>query len=316
MLLPLAGIVGACLNDSTSMPTAMELPSANFGKNVSGSNQKILFESHRDDLNSEVYSINPDGTGATRLTNDPATDQDAVWSPDGKQIAFTSKRDDPLGEIYVMNADGSGVVRLTNSSGSSAWTKNWSKDGKQIVFQSTRGAVDPAFNKFDDVDLYVMNADGSNVIRLTNDNTNDGSAVFSPDGRSIAFTSVRDHPGTNDAELYLMNVDGTNVTRLTFQHGRVDHPSWDAHSRRIAFSIVGSAEDGIYTLNLDDLGLTRLTFDATDSFPSWSADGSQLAFTSRRDLGDSEIYVMNADGTNPTRLTVRPGEDAFPRWSR
>ena len=76
-------------------------------------------------------------------------------------------------------------------------------------------------------------------------------------------------------------------------------------------------EAGIYTLNLDNLGFTRLTFVPAqgDDFPSWSADGLQLAFTSFRDR-DSEIYVMNADGTEQTRLTVTPGEDAFPRWSR
>jgi Tol biopolymer transport system component len=318
MLLPLAGLVAACSNDATSTPTAIvPSSSAGFGKNVSGSNQKILFETTRDaDGGHEVYSINPDGTGPTRLTNNPRDDRDAVWSPNGKQIAFRSTRDNVLGEIYVMNADGTEVVRLTNSIGSND-EPSWSRDGKQIVFTSNRGAVDPASGNFDDDDVYVMNADGSNVIRLTNDNTGDRSPVFSPDGRSIAFTSVRDHPGTGDAELYLMNVDGTNVTRLTFQHGRVSHPSWDSHSRRIAFGLSGSAEGGIYTLNLDDLGLTRLTFvpDQGDDFPSWSADGSKLAFTSRRD-GDSEIYVMNADGTEQTRLTVNPGEDAFPRWSR
>jgi Tol biopolymer transport system component len=264
-----------------------------------------------------VYSINPDGTGATRLTNDPGDDRDAVWSPDGKRIAFRSTRDNPLGEIYVMNADGTEVVRLTNSIGANG-EPSWSKGGKQIVFTSTRGAIDPTKFNVADFDLYVMNADGSNVVRLTDDKTGDFSPVFSPDGRSIAFTSTRDHPGAAGVDLYLMSVDGTNVSRLTFQNGHVDHPSWDPHSRRLAFSIGGTAESGIYTLTLDNLGFTRLTFDPAqgDNSPSWSADGSQLAFTSMRDLGDSEIYVMNADGTEPTRLTVNNGEDAFPRWSR
>jgi Tol biopolymer transport system component len=318
MLLPLAGIVAACSNDATSAPTAIvPSSSASFGKNVSGSTQRILFESTRDG-NPEVYSIRPDGTGETRLTNDAGTDQDAVWSPDGKQIAFRSTRDNPLGEIYVMNADGTEVVRLTNGSGFNG-EPSWSKDGRQIVFTSTRDAVNPAIFTADDQDLYVMNADGSGVIRLTDNNTNDQSPVFSPDGRSIAFTSERDHSGTLiSGELYLMNADGTNVTRLTFQDGRVNHPSWDPHSRRLAFGISGSATgNGIYTLTLDILGFTRLTFDQTkrDDFPSWSADGSKLAFTSFRDDND-EIYVMNADGTEQTRLTVNPRFDGLPRWSR
>lgn len=317
MLLPLAGIVAACSSETTATPSAIEASTpARFGKNVSGSNQKILFETTRDG-NTEVYSINPDGTGATRLTNDPGIDRDAVWSPDGKRIAFHSTRDNPLGEIYVMNADGTEVVRLTNSVGANG-EPSWSKGGKQIVFTSTRGAVDPTKFNFDDFDLYVMDADGSNVVRLTNDKTGDFSPAFSPDGRSIAFTSTRDHPGAAGVDLYVMSVDGTNISRLTFQNGRVNYPSWDSHSRRLAFSISGTAESGVYTLTLDNLGFTRLTFDPAqgDNFPSWSADGSQLAFTSMRDNGDSEIYVMNADGSEPTRLTVNRGEDAFPRWSR
>ncbi len=242
MLMPLAGIVAACSSDATATPTAIGPSSpASFGKNVSGSNQKILFETTRDG-NTEVYSINPDGTGATRLTNDPGVDRDAVWSPDGKRIAFRSTRDNSLGEIYVMNADGTEVVRLTNSVGSNA-EPSWSKSGQQIVFISTRAAVDPTKFKSDDFDLYVMNDDGSNVVRLTDDKTGNFSPVFSPDGRSIAFTSARDHAGAPGVDLYLMNVDGTNVTRLTFQNGVANYPSWDPHSRRLAFSISGTVRE-------------------------------------------------------------------------
>src|SRR5512133_2560674 len=80
MLLPLAGIVAACSGDDAHTPTAIEPSSANFGKNVTGSNQRILFSSDRDG-NREIYSINPDGTDATRLTNDPPSARDAVRSP-------------------------------------------------------------------------------------------------------------------------------------------------------------------------------------------------------------------------------------------
>jgi Tol biopolymer transport system component len=115
-----------------------------------------------------------------------------------------------------------------------------------------------------------------------------------------------------------MQTDGTGVSRLTFQDGTLDYPSWDPHSRRLAFSVSNSSgSDGVYTLNLDNSGLTRLTFGATtsDGLPSWSTDGSQVVFQSRRD-GNVQLYVMNADGTEQTRLMVSNRADEFPRWSR
>src|SRR5689334_12039110 len=118
MLLPLAGIVTACSRDDAYAPTAIAPSSADFGKNVTGSNQRILFSSDRDG-NREVYSISPDGTDPLRLTNDRGSDREAVWSPDGKRIAFVSTRDNLFGEIYTMNADGTNIVRLTNTPGAS-----------------------------------------------------------------------------------------------------------------------------------------------------------------------------------------------------
>jgi TolB protein len=316
MLLPLAGISTGCSDAAGSNPTAV-VPSApaSYGRNVSGSNQRILFASNRDN-DTELYSIKPDGTGATRLTNSPGIDFLGVWSPDGKRIAFMSLRDNRLGDIYVMNADGSNVVRLTRDQGSNQ-EPSWSKGGNQIVFTSTRD-TDPTSSEGDDLEVYVMNADGSGATRLTNNATREATPVFSPDGRHIAFVSSRDHPGTDKTELYLMDVDGTHVTRLTqFPDVRVQHPSWDPRSRRLAFAVTVAAAPGIYTLNVDDLGLTRITFgpDDQDFDPTWSADGSQLAFMSVRD-GDIALFVMNADGSNPTRISASPSFDFFPRWSR
>jgi len=319
VLLPLAGIVTACSGDDAYVPTAIAPSSANFGKNVTGSNQRILFSSDRDG-NREIYSINPDGTDETRLTNDPGSDREAVWSPDGKRIAFVGTRDNLFGEIYTMNADGTNVVRLTNTPGASA-SPSWSKNGSQLVFSSNRDLFDPATAtvNISQFEVYVMNADGSGVVRLTNNDQFDGSPVFSPDGRQIAFTSQRDHPGTSRLDLYLMDSDGANVTRLTSQNATVSTPSWDPHGRNLAFSISGSAtESGIFTLDPNNLGLTRLTFGTSgvDDAPSYSADGSQLVFASLRESTNSQLFVMNADGSNAKRITTNNFREILPRWSR
>ena len=113
------------------------------------------------DGNSEIYVMNVDGTGLTRLTDDPAVDVYPAWSPDGSRIAFTSTRDGH-NNIYVMNADGTGVTQLTTSTGSvGSQAPAWC--GTRIAYMS-----DDFFRSFPDV--YVMNDDGSGQTRLTLDN--------------------------------------------------------------------------------------------------------------------------------------------------
>lgn len=97
---------------------------------------KIAFVSSRDG-NPEIYTINTDGTDLTRLTNDPAVDEEPAWSPDGQRIAFVSERSGVGSALYVMNADGSNVIRRTFSSlVSSGFASNpsWSPDGTKIAY--------------------------------------------------------------------------------------------------------------------------------------------------------------------------------------
>ena len=307
--LTLVAALAACADDAA--PSRMVEPTPpSFAKNVTGANQRILFISLRDG-NQELYSMNPDGTGQTRLTNNAAGDAYGVWSPDGKRIAFASTRDNAYGDIYTMNPDGSGIVRLTNSVGSST-QPTWSKDGKQIAFMSNRAAANPAAQNPNDWEIYVMNADGTNVTRVTNNAFMDATPLWSPDGKQLAFISNRDDPALN--ELYVMNVDGSLVTRLTSLNESIGDAGWDPHARRLAFS----ALTGIYVVDADTHVVTRLTFGPVgqDLLPSFSADGTKIAFTSARNGATYDIYSMNADGSGQTRLTDNFAIDFFPRWAR
>ena len=142
--------------------------------------------------------------------------------------------------------------------------------------------------------------------------------MWSPDGRQIAFLSGRDHYGTFANDLYVMNVDGTNVTRLTEQPGALLLPSWDPHSRRIAFSLDDDGPNaGIYFVSLDTFGQTRVTTHALslDNGPSWSPDGNMLAYSCEV-LGPAQLCLVNADGTGRVQLTNDLHPHLEVRWCR
>jgi Tol biopolymer transport system component len=207
----------------------------------------------------DIYVINVDGTGLTRLTTDPAFDGwRPAWSPDGQEIAFFSTRDDPLNdEIYVMNADGSNVRRLTNNPADDAHPA-WSPDGSEIAFVTNRDG---------DFDIYLMNADGSNPTPLTVDPANEDWPAWSPDGTKIAFDTFRD----GDREIYTINVDGTGLMNLTNDPGFDSAPAWSPDGTKIAFISDRAGPLDIWIMNADGSSPVNLTNDGfADFFPSWS----------------------------------------------
>ena len=263
------------------------------GTPTAASADRIAFSSHRDG-NREIYVMNADGSGVTRLTNNSAEDGSPAWSPDGRRIAFYSLRDGNY-EIYVMNADGSGVTRLTNNSADDV-TPAWSPDGRRIAFTSLRDG---------NYEIYVMNADGSGQSRLT---SNSAAAVYpawSPDGRRIAFYSLRD----GNYEIYVMNADGSSVTRLTNNSAGDFNPDWSPDGNRIAFDSSRDGNREIYVMNADGSGVTRLTNNSVvDYDPAWSPAA---------DLTDREILVAlyNAtDGANWTDNTNWLSDEPLGDW--
>ena len=169
---------------------------------------------------------------------------------------------------------------------------------EKIVFSSNRDvATDP--------EIYVMNADGSDVKRLTFNTKFDGEASFSTDGGKIVFTSTRDGNG----EIYVMNADGSNQKRITNSLGTDAHPSFSPDGTKITF--ISDREGGleIFSMNSDGTNAVRLTDPPFSKFnPSFSPDGTKILF-SAIDGNDSEIWLMNADGSNPVNLTDNTGAD-------
>jgi Tol biopolymer transport system component len=278
---------------------APTLPSVAQATTAPAGPARIAFVSTRDG-NEEIYSMNPDGSGVTRLTSSSGADLGPVWSPDGRRIAFESYRDGNS-EIYVINADGSGLTRLANHPADDS-NPTWSPDGQRIAFASMRDGNN---------EIYVMKADGSGVTRLTNNSAIDYEPSWSPDGTRIAFMSRRD--GNN--EIYTMNTDGSGQTRLTNNNADDWDPTWSPDGRRIAFVTYRGGNNEIFVMNADGSGQANLTNSAAnDRWPSWSPDGTHIVFTSYSG-GNDEIFAMNADGTGQTNLTNYPATDQEPSWS-
>lgn len=266
-----------------------------------GLNGRIAFYSDRDG-NYEIYSMNPDGTGQTRLTNDPGEDVAPAWSPDGSRIAFSSA---PTGdqEIYLMNADGSGRTQVSNTA-SFASNPTWSPDGTRIAF-SARPTVSGH------IQIHVVNADGTGQTMLTNTAAENVDPDWSPDGSRIVFETTRD----GNFEIYTMNADGSAQTRLTVNDGLLDVlPVWSPDASRLAFFRCCGAGSGIYTMNANGSAQTNINGSGTE--PAWSPDGQKIAFVDSSGLpgAKNDIHAMNFDGTSPAVIAGSAGNDFAPSW--
>jgi Tol biopolymer transport system component len=156
----------------------------------------------------DLWTIHPDGTGLTQLTQSPKWDELPTWSPDGSRIAFLRE-----GALYVVNADGTGIADVVDVKGVDPFQAQWSPDGTQLAFDSLTGP---------DYDIYVVNADGTGLTAIAHDpNLDEDWPVWSPDGTLIAYGATNDLSGLNDGtwDLYVMRPGGTNVQRLTKDGG-------------------------------------------------------------------------------------------------
>jgi Tol biopolymer transport system component len=181
----------------------------------------------------------------------------------------------------------------------------------KIVFSSNREGS---------YQIYVMNDDGSGVVRLTNSGANDDLPRWSPNGTKILFQSDRDHPDTGFMDIYLMNSDGSGVIRLTTDANDDSMAAWSADGTKIAFqSMRNGMNYQVYAMNADGSNQINLSnSSSSDGEPSWSPDGTKIVFASDRDhAGTNGIYVMNSDGSNQHSLTSTNGttEDMQPVWS-
>jgi Tol biopolymer transport system component len=258
----------------------------------------VVFFSARDGhSNNQIYAMNPDGSNQVRITNDVASDVDPDVSTNGKQIVFTSNAPGN-NDIFVLERSGA-LTNLTNNPANDEWAR-WSPDNKQIVFDSNReGRV---------FEVYVMNADGSGVTRLTDAPVLSRYPSWSPNGKEIVFR--------HGIDIYVMNADGSGApTRLTTEVAPsfAQMPVFSPDGRYVAFMSFREGYCSVFRMNADGSDQINLTSkdigDAPTRWcsraPSWSTNGQEIFFMSFRPStnGQNEVFVMNADGTNPRQLT-------------
>jgi Tol biopolymer transport system component len=244
---------------------------------------KIAFMSDRDG-NREIYVMDADGSNVTRLTNNPAVDDYPAWSPDGKRIAFQSEREGSE-QIYIMNADGKNLRRLTAPPGK-AYFPSWSPDGSKIVFSAKQ---DGSYQ------IVVTDADGASRKPLVVSDFRLNYPSWSPDGSKIAYSAHGEGKGTEPA-LYVMNSDGTKQTLLSLTPTKDWGPSWSPDGTQIVFESMRDFE----TSNEPPLTVHH-------------ADNSTDTYYTDFNI---EIYIMNSDGRNATRLTNNKARDFTPAVSR
>jgi Tol biopolymer transport system component len=269
---------------------------------------------------------------------------EAYFSHDGTRLSFqAAKTPGSCDQIYTMKLDGSDVRKI--SDGGRTTCSYYTPDGRHVIYASTfKGGRAcppvPSFDQgyvwpiYDTYDIYIADADGSNIRPLTTTPGYDAEATIRKDGR-IVFTSVRD----GDMEIYSMNGDGSDVRRLTHRDGPDGGPFYSADGKQIVFRgrplQAGPELDDyrallkkglwrptaleIYVMNEDGSNLRQVTNLKAASFaPFFTPDGKQIIFSTN--VGDPkgrnfDLYLINVDGTGLERVTYNETFDGFPMFS-
>lgn len=276
-----------------------------------GQNGKIVFVSDRSG-SWQLYTIDPDGRGMTQITNMPPTDYDLwapTFSPDGERIAFCYGTGNSavfaLAELYMINADGTGLKQLTHDGGFDCFP-HWSPDGNHIAFF---GSFPPAGS------LAVMRSDGTDVQLLLTTGQwkfwGELLSIYTPDGRSIVFESQF---GGLVSAAWIMNSNGTHTRRLTpalLEATPVD-VSPDGMHILINNHFNTDLPSATFVMDIDGKNLKPIFSPAENAHEGpggYSPDGKKIILMSDR-LNSPftfDIFTMNADGTDLTRIAAAVG---------
>ena len=230
-----------------------------------------------------LFQVRANGSANQPISDFRSADSNARWSPDGRRLAFVSDRSGGQLDVFVGDALGKEAVNISNEPGQQT-DPAWSPDGRHLAYASRPVGASAH-------DIVIAEADGRNPRRLEFAGSDERAPAFSPDGRSIAFES--DRSGT--PEIHVASLDGTGLRSLTPKVAS-RRPSWGPDGR-IVFESARDGNPEIYVMDADGGRVRRLTNSADDDrMPSWSKDGSRIAFASSTDAGGRIMVMPSAGG--------------------
>ena len=266
----------------------------------------IVFQSDRSG-NWDIFRVEADGSSLVRLTSHKSADLNPAWAPDGSLIAFSSERTG-AGDIYVMSPDGNNIRRITDDP-SYEGAPRFTPDGKALIFEGERDGR---------AEVYSVELASREVVRVTNSIQRKLGPVSSPDGKRIAFMEkslIRWHISVRSLE--------TGEKRAVTRGGGACRPDWSPDGRILAFvSTRDTAKADLWFREMNgsrDGRVWRVPTrkNAYNYDPSFSPDGLSLAMASTISRGKKEqwdIFLMNVNGRDISRLTGSEGNDRFPDW--
>jgi TolB protein len=304
-VLPLIAMaLGLGLLSGASVPAGAAFP---------GENGRILFLSSRGTagMDSEIFTMKPDGSGVRMLTDNASPESYSCWSPDGSRIAFTMVPDGEFdNEVFTMKADGTDVERITEDAHTD-FDPCWSPDGEKLVYSSLRGDS----NEYSYI--FKVPSDGSaDPKRISPQESNHSAPVWGTSG----LIAVDRYDG-NDLEIMTMKPDGSQRENLTSNSVTDFTPDWSPDGNKLAFVRIFDfdTEDEnyeVFTIRPSGDGAKNVTTspEKNEARPAWSPSGTRIVFNQDAD-GSSDLATIKPDGTGRKNLTKDdPAEAYWPDW--
>jgi Tol biopolymer transport system component len=286
-----------------------------------GYSYRIAYIGDSPDGRRYLFTVKPDGSGAIQISDVGIAEESFEWSPDGSRIAFTGRGPDNT-DIFMVNQDGSNLTDLSEAFPLNPYypipysyldrDPTWSPDGARIAFARD--------DNRDGLGVYVMNSDGSDKRLVTEKSLCEHvkHTKWSPVGSSVLFECSR---GEGVWKILLVDVDTGELTDVSPDGAHSRDPQWSPDGLQVVFRSDVSGEDEWYMVGSDGTGMRHIFQDgdvAISGEVKWSPDGSKLLFTRRfleGDDRDKELWTMNVDGSNQTRLTFNDYTDWQAEWS-